>query len=283
MSELRSGKAEILPYSLSRWTDLPAAKWEWFSQRLDDGWFLGFDPRTALPAKWSLKPEDTLGLVFWTREPTNLIADADRLKDFPLVIHFTLTGWHEVEKGAPDLERGLFLLDRLVSTFGPDKVIWRFSPIPLVDDAVERFQRIAEVAEGLGLKEVFVSFLQTNDLMIETRHSRVRSEMVKQMASKTGIKVLVCNEDTTTATGGPPNLAHGVCEDGTRFTHPNWGPTPKLAGVNIPPVEGCGCALAVEPFTINETCVFGCSYCYAADKSLAPKKHNTTRRRLPIV
>ena len=50
-----------------------------------------------------------------------------------------------------------------------------------------------------------------------------------------------------------------------------------------PPSEGCGCVLMADPFTINESCTFGCQYCYAADKSLAPKKRNTTKGHLPVV
>lgn len=272
MARLRSGKDEGLLYSLSRWTDLPAAKWPWFEERLDAGWFLGIDPRTALPAKWSLKPEDSLGLVFWTREPSNLIRSAGRLKGHQLVIHMTMTGWHEVEKGAPNLARSLFLLELAVDKFGPESLVWRFSPIPLVEDVVERFSRLAAGAEKLGLKEVFVAFLQDNDYMTEPRTLEARQGLLRQLASSTKLQVRLCNEDRTLAGAtGPDNLGFGICEGGQRFQLSQSLPT-----------EGCGCALAVDPFTINESCIFGCSYCYAADEALAPRKRNTTKRHLPV-
>ena len=118
MDPIASGKAENLLYSLSRWTDLPIAKWSWFRQRLEQGWMLGIDPRTAMPGRWSLRPEDVLGLVFWTKNPTNLIEDAALLSEFPLVIHVTLTGWTEVEHGAPNIKWGLRRLGEVVEAFG---------------------------------------------------------------------------------------------------------------------------------------------------------------------
>lgn len=267
---MNSGKAEKLLYSFSRWTDVPAAKWGWFFNQLVQGHFVGFDPRTAVPSKWSLKPADTYGLVFWTKDPTNLIKEAHRLRAFPLVIHLTLTGWTEVEKGAPGLAQGITLMRETVEAFGPDRVVWRFSPVPLVDDVLERFRDIAVEAVEVGLKEVFLSFLQENDFQFETRPPRVRSELMRQMAALVpDLEVKLCAEDRTVL-GGPANLGHGICEPGSRFMGP---------GVpNPPPTEGCGCALAVDPFTVNESCTLGCQYCYAADQSLSPRKRNTTKK-----
>lgn len=276
---LLSGRTEKLPYSLSRWTDLPAAKWAWFQQQLDQGWMIGFDPRTALPGKWSLAVPDVFGLVFWTRNPTNLIKNVDLLRAYPLVAHFTLTGWHEVEKGAPDIEEGLSLLRDTVAAFGPERVIWRFSPVPVIPDVLDRFEQVASVATELGLKEVFVAFLQANDLLPETRHPRVRAELLRQLAVRShGLQVSLCAEDRSLDVGlpkGPENLGRGICESGKRFAKTAYM-------VDSPPSEGCGCSLAVDPFTINEACTMGCGYCYAADRTLAPKKNNTTKS-LPVV
>jgi DNA repair photolyase len=266
----KSGKSEGLPYSLSRWTDLPAAKWDWFERQLDQGWMVGFDPRTAVPSKWSLKPEDTYGLIFWTRNPRNLIDRADRLKDYPLVVHFTLTGWHEVEHGAPGLGEGLLLLAEAVDKFGPERVVWRFSPVPIVEDTLERFSTLAARAKQLGINEVYVSFLQENDRVPELRPRKVRMELLRRMAAQEpAMTILICNDDSTFKTyddmSVPANLRQGVCEDGKRFGRGER-----------PPFEGCGCSLAVDPFTINEGCTMGCEFCYAADKSLSPAKRNTT-------
>jgi len=272
-----SGKAEKLPYSFSRYTDLPAHKWEWFSRRLDAGWFFGVDPRNSLPSKWSLTPEDTLGLIFWTREPTNLIRHQELLKPFQSVIHMTATGWSEVEAGAPTLEQSVVLMRQLVAAFGVENVVWRFSPIPIVEDVLERFVKLAKAVEELGGKEVFTTFLQDNDHMVEPRTKVQRQELLKQMAAETSLRVLLCNEDSVILDpSGPSHLARGICEDGQRFAAGFEG---RLE------TDTCGCALAIDPFTINESCCFRCSYCYAAHQATSPKKRNTTKsqRKLPVI
>jgi DNA repair photolyase len=285
-----SGKQERLPYSLSRWTDLPGSqnKWDWFKSQLVAGKMRAFDPRTAVPVEWSLAHQDTLGLIFWTKNPENLIRDERLLASYPLVVHVTLTGWEEVEKGAPSLAEGLDLMRRAVDAFGPERVTWRFSPVPLVDDVLDRFERMASAISTIGIKEVYVAFLQENDLLPETRPRRSRVELLKQMSTKAhGLTVLICNEDNSLSGSYeyPKNLRSGICESGERFMEPlrHLAMVRKEVSPGNVVREGCGCALAVDPFTINETCTMGCAYCYAADKSLAPKKHNTTKHALPLV
>lgn len=278
---VRNGLEEHLPYSFSRWTDVPAAKWDWFKEQVAAGQFTGFDPRTAMPGQWSLNPKETLGLIFWTKNPENLIRDVKLLDAYvpQVAIHMTLTGWGEVEKGAPDIREGLKLLRQAVENFGIRRVTWRFSPVPMVDDVLDRFEMIAHEASRIGLKDAYVAFLQENDLMPEARSRRVRVELLHQMANRAhGMKVLLCNEDRSLE-GEPrfPGLDNGVCEDGRRFVH---YPTVHSSDLKA---EGCGCALAVDPFTINESCTMGCKYCYAADKTLSEKKRNTTKYSLPLV
>jgi hypothetical protein len=285
MPTLKSGKSENFAYSLSRWTDLVATKWDWFRERLAQGQMLGVDPRSGFPVLWSLRPEDTLGLIFWTRHTENLIRDAELLKEYKKVIHFTLNGWTEVEHKAPDIPTGLDLLKRTCETFGSENVIWRFSPVPVLEDAVvlDRWSQVSEAVVAMGIKECYVSFLQANDNVQEPRSANDRAGLLHKMAYLASeLRVNLCNEDNTLRTRTTDhvlyespivtNLGYGICEDSKRFA-------PDVR------TEGCGCALSVDPFTINETCRFGCEYCYAADKTLAPKKKNTTvksRRSLPM-
>jgi len=220
----------------------------------------GIDPLTAMPERWSLRPEDTLGMVFWTRDGRNLVRHQKLLEPYQKVVHFTLTGWQEVEHKAPNIEQGLSYLKDLVGVFGAENVFWRFSPIPAVSDVVERFKRIAEGVQEIGLKEVYVAFLQTNDLWEERRDGLNRSLILAQMAKAApDLEILLCREDTTML-GQHPNLRPGICEPGTRF-HPN------------PQTEGCGCALAVDPFTLNESCIFGCEYCLGPETPVLTSDH----------
>ncbi len=273
-----TGKQENVPYSLSRWTDVPAAKWPWMVQQLDQQWMLAIDQRTSVPARWSLKPEDTLGLMFWTKDPTNLLTEP-RLRDYRVKVHVTITGWGEVEKGAPGLLRAAHLLCLTAQHFGPENVYWRFSPIPQLApeepfDVVKRFQAIASIVAPAGIRNVFVSFLQNNDLMPEYRTAGTKLDLLRRMAdtaAEHGIKVELCADDRSLLGRNllHPNLSLGVCAPPEDFSQ-------------VIERDTCGCGFAVDPFSINESCTFGCQYCYAADQELAPKKRNTARI-LPVL
>jgi len=268
MPELRSGKREGIPYSLSRWTDVPASKWGWFLECLEHQQMMAFDPLRTAPSWWSLKPEDTLGLVFWTKDPTNLLRNRTLLAPYRTSVHVTITGWEEVEKGAPKLQEAGNLLVETARAF--ETVYWRFSPIPLLPgiEVLNRFNELLFYAVVAGLDRVYVSFLQENDLMPETRTAQERTLLLQTMveeASRFGVSVLLCADDTSLS-----GVPQGVCVPPSDF---------EVAG----PVEGCGCPVMADPFTINEVCTFGCQYCYAADKSLSSKKRNTTRGTLRVL
>jgi hypothetical protein len=265
---MRSGRSERLPYSLSRWTDVSAdeQKFEWLQGRFANGWMYAFDPKTAVPSKWSLKPEDTLGLILWTKHPGNFIKHRELFRHHRLSLQVTLTGWSEVEKNAPNLEEGIDLLTAAVDAFGPERVTWRFSPVPVIDNhkIVSRFWYIADRAVRAGLRHTYVSFLMPNDLVPEPRKETDQAGILKALqveVQQLGLDVRICKDNPVSKL---PGLHPGVCEDGLRF------------GDNLETMD-CGCCLSVDPFTTNESCSVGCSYCYAGDRSLSPKKHSSTR------
>lgn len=253
-----SGREKGYPYSLSRWTDVVGSqnKWDWLKRQLDAGYMMGFNPTTSVPVRWSLTPDETLGLIFWTRAPENLVRDARLFRDYKVKAHMTVTGWHEVERGAPSQAEGEYWLRALVEEFGPDNVSWRFSPVPMVADVEDRFAGILATASGVGLRSVYLSFLQPNDRMPETRSPQERWELLGRLAASAkaqGVEVRLCNEDRLLATmPAQSNLCSGVCAPPEDF---------QLEGRRIPDSEGCGCVLMVDPFSLNEACTFGCQYC----------------------
>jgi hypothetical protein len=276
MSSVASGLLEGIPYSLSRWTDLPACRWDWMLEALHMQRMVAFDPHTAVPRVWSLSPKDTLALVFWTRNPSNLIRYSDTLKPYRVRVHMTVTGWEEVEHGAPTLVEGVELLTTLVAVYGPSKVTWRFSPIPAAMDVVDRFRRICEAASKAGLGHVYTSFLQENDLLPETRSHEEKLSVLRSLAEVAkpfGVQVRSCADDRSLFTDGKTphsNCVPGVCVPPEGFRRRNVT------------CESCGCVAMADPFTLNEACKYGCAYCYAADKSLSPERRDTVHH-LPVL
>jgi hypothetical protein len=256
---------------------VPGSKWPWFLDSLKAGSMVAFDTRTAVPSEWSLKPEDTRGLVFWTKNPANIIDSYDLLRPYSVKAHITVTGWAEVEHGVPHYFEVARRARSLADLIGRANIFWRFSPVPLVDDVVDRFERIAHMLRHT-VGQVYLSFLQTNDLLPETRTPTEKVRLLIEMADvgrMYGIRLVLCNDDNDLlhVTGLTQNLTGGVCVPPEDFEQP---------GLALPTAEGCGCCHMVDPFTINEQCQLGCKYCYSADRSLSPKRRNTTRS-LPVV
>ena len=262
---IRSGRADGVPYSLSRWTDVAAGKWSWFEACLKAGKLAAFEPRCAEPQIWSLAPEDTLGLTFWTKNPSNLILNKELLKPYNVVVQMTITGWYEAEAGVPDYEKAASLMFHASKEF---KVYWRFSPIPVLpqDELLPRFSYLLTYASvGCGLDRVYVSFLQKNDRMPETRSPQEKYDVLNslaELAADRGVKVVLCDDDRSVWKPGAA-FEPGVCAPASDFD----GPTVE---------EECGCVLMADPFTINEACPYNCAYCYTADNNISPERRNTT-------
>lgn len=271
----RNGLSERVPYSLSRYTDLPGStsKWRWFEECLSIQQMIAFDPKTGVPSVWSLAPSDTLSLVFWTKDPSNLIASQLRLQPYNVVIHMTATGWREVEKGVPTIDEAGRLLVEACRAFSC--VHWRFSPIPLLSDqmVIERFKQLLDHAVRAGRSEVFVSFLQPNDMIPETRPAAARFELLNRLAeiaNPAGLQVLLCKDDRSLDDWQGARYGLAPCVPMSDF---------RAGGL---PLESCECVAMVDPFTVNESCQAACDYCYAGDKGLAVRKRNSIKG-LPIV
>ena len=280
-SKLLSGRELGFPYSFSRWTDVPIDKWAWFEELLKTREMVAYHPEQWVPYRWSLRPDDTLGLVFWTKDPTNVMWAKLQERGYKIKVHVTVTGWKEEEGKAPDHWQGGMNLAMAADILGPQNVIWRFSPVPILPHQVivDRFEYIMVQAAERGIDHVYLSFLQENDRMPETRDVQDRLNILvelAQVAQSRDFKIYLCNEDRLLA-GSPnlhPNLASGVCAPPEDF---------ELPGRAKPPSEGCGCVLMVDPFNINEACSVGCTYCYAASRDQSPKRTDTTKHRLSVL
>jgi hypothetical protein len=276
-----SGRELNYPYSFSRWTDVPIDKSDFFKELLARREMLAFHPEQLEPYRWSLRPDDTLGLIFWTKDPTNVIMERLPERGYNVKLHVTVTGWEEVEPKAPKLQEAANKLAMAYSLLGSDSVTWRFSPIPMLPqgEVLRRFQLILARTSDYDVKRVYASFLQDNDLMPETRSDTDRLNLLTQMgevAQQYGVRVLLCNEDKLLVDHSDlhPNVGSGVCAPPEDFALPKR---------DKPPSEGCGCVLMVDPFGVNESCSVGCSYCYAADRSMSSHRKDSRREHLKIL
>ncbi len=266
--------------SASRRCDIPAFYSRWLLRRLEEGYCEWIHPFTGRLERVSLRPEDCLAIVLWTRNPAPLLpALSDLLSSGHLpCFHFTLTGYPSpLESHNPEPTLSLARLRELAERLGPESVIWRYDPIVVssltpVAFHLEQFASIARGLEG-AIRRVYFSFV---DDYGKTRQSfeRLRREhgirfhelglqekrkLVQRLcdvASRHGMKLHACCEDELVGDG----VEKGRCIDlaWIRRLRPGLRERPRRRATRAQ----CGCTESVD-IGAYDTCAFGCCYCYA--------------------
>ena len=261
--------------SVSRRTDVPNYYSDWFMNRVKEGFLYVRNPMNAHQiSRIDLSPDVVDCIVFWTKNPANLMEYLECLKDYAYYFQFTLTGYgKDIEPNLPNKR------EKLISTFqtlsgkiGKEKVIWRYDPILIsgrytMDYHLKAFEEIARSLTGYTEK-VVISFIDlyakiqrnmgelgirqmTTDEMI-----RMAAQMV-QIASTYNLVVESCAEQIDLSNVG---VQHGSCID-KKLIEKLLG-CKLISGKDKNQREACGCLESVEVGAYN-TCLNGCKYCYA--------------------
>ena len=267
--------------SVSRRTDVAAFYSKWFLNRVRAGWCLVPNPfNSNQTSRVALTPSEVDAFVFWSRDPRPLVKHLDELDDRGYRYYFLLTllGYpRRIDPAAPPAGRSIRTFHELSARIGPERTIWRYDPIVLSDLSgagfhEKNFRKLAGRLRGASARCV-ISFVQPY------RKARARMEAaapgcadpidfnspevfgllsaISQAAAENGMQMLSCaSEQDFSAHGIKPSR----CIDSELLA--------KLFGID-PSVpkdpyqrKECGCA-AGRDIGVYDTCLFGCSYCYA--------------------
>ena len=261
--------------SASRRSDIPNYYSEWFINRIKEGYLYVRNPINAHQiSKISLSPDVVDCIVFWTKNPKNMLNRLCELKDYQYYFQFTLTGYgKDVEPNLPSKQ------DEIIPTFielskkiGREKVIWRYDPILInskysIEYHIKAFTKIAERLHRYTEK-VIISFV---DLYAKTlRNTRnldllqlTKNEMreiagqLSIIAKSYHLMIESCAEEIDLEDVG---VQHGRCIDDKLIS--------KIINCDLKVKKDpnqrseCGCMESIEIGTYN-TCLNGCKYCYA--------------------
>ncbi len=261
--------------SVSRRTDVPNYYSDWFMNRIKAGFLYVRNPMNAHQiSRIDISPEVVDCIVFWTKNPANMIEKLEYLKDYIYYFQFTLTGYgKDIEPYLPNKREELIpTFRRLSEKIGKEKVIWRYDPILInkrytTDYHLKAFEEIAKSLSDYT-DRVVISFV---DLYAKTQRNTkelhleqmTKDEMIglagqmAQIASKHNLIIESCAEQIDLQEVG---IRHGSCIDKKR--------TEKILGCKLigekdkNQREECGCFESMEVGAYN-TCLNGCKYCYA--------------------
>ncbi|WP_028862590.1 DUF1848 domain-containing protein [Psychromonas aquimarina] len=277
--------------SASRRTDIPAFYHRWFMNRIRDGFLLTRNPYNANQIKRvSLLPSDVDAIVFWTRNPEKLIKhlpELDRL-NYKYYFQYTITGYSKpIEKHLPSPYKAIKTFTELSDLIGKDKVIWRYDPILLsnvtsLNEHKRLFNKIAQMLSG-KTEKVVISFadlyqkternlnavtdLEYYDILTKTDELKDLSRYMEEVAAKNGMEISTCAEDLNLESIG---IKKGKCIDEKLLK--------ELFNLDFSSVkdpgqrEACGCIKSIDIGQYN-TCLHGCSYCYATFSENMVKKN----------
>lgn len=280
--------------SASRRTDIPAFYSSWFMNRIREGFLCTRNPFNAHQIqRVSLSSADVEAIVFWTRNPKQLMPHLGELKDLGhhCCFLFTITGYpRSLEKKVPRPQDAIEIFTNLSKQIGPEKVVWRYDPV-LISSLVtfEDHKRIfGKISSALGghTNRVIISFadiykkVKSNLDKFAKVNSVVVSDLTKDMdsllelshyfaitAEANGMQIQSCAEEINLDAVG---ISHGKCIDDIwlnqifqiRF------PNAKDKGQR----DECGCIKSTDIGMYN-TCLHGCEYCYATYSEASVSKN----------
>lgn len=220
-----------------------------------------------------LKREDVDCIVFWTKNPAPMVCRLDALREYMYYFQFTLNPYDgDLELNLPQRNMRVDTFRQLADMIGPERVVWRYSPVVLGSKYSEGFHMDAfgQLAESLHgyTQRCMLSFLDMypkigrsmakRDIVEPGRQSKIQlARSFAKSGKSTEIEVLCCTEQMDLSGYG---VRDGKCIDGElveRITgghfrfHKDKGQRP-----------GCGCVESAD-IGAYDTCVHGCLYCYA--------------------
>ncbi|MEW6405730.1 MAG: DUF1848 domain-containing protein [Chloroflexota bacterium] len=273
---------ELRIISASRRTDIPAFYGKWFMNRIRDGFCHWINPFGGQVYRASLRPEDCLAIVFWTRSPKPLLPHLDFLhrEGYRFYFHVTINGYpKEMESHSPPMKDAIAAFRRLSNIVSPDFALWRFDPILISevtqpDYHVRQFDLLSKQLEGYTHRCYFsfVNFYGKTERNLrrvakEYSLSSQRPSLVEQGALVCQLRDIAAARDITlysccadALTGEGIQRAHCIDRDIVAKLRPELDLHLKPS----PTRRDCGCVEATD-IGAFDTCIFGCAYCYATN------------------
>ena len=277
--------------SASRRTDIPSYYSEWFMNRLKEGYVLTRNPMNYHQIRnIELNPENIECIVFWTKDPLNLLKYLPQIDNmgYQYYFQYTLTPYgKEIEKHIRDKKELVKTFRELSQRIGSERTVWRYDPIIInkeltIQYHIERFEQLCRELQGCT-KVCEISFCDIyKKLSKEVKESVVLpiSELQMQQTTRAFVEIgrkydielrACCEKEILMEAGVRP----AACIDRELIQHICGYPIQAKPDRNQR--EGCTCIQSVD-IGIYNTCKHDCIYCYAShsEKSIIQNclRHN---------
>ncbi|MDR2069716.1 MAG: DUF1848 domain-containing protein [Spirochaetaceae bacterium] len=280
--------------SVSRRGDIPRFQFEWFLERMEEGFVEVRNPFNAAQVRRvSLAPTDVEVLVFWTRDPRAILTHAELLESRGrrFYVMTTLTGYPAIlEPDTPAPEAVIAAMEKLAEKLGPERSIWRYDPLFLSDCTnpafhMENFRRLSRSLKG-RVRRVIISVYDEYGGAKQRTAAMEKAGTLKPLPHYTpegtplpGVRELLANLAAMAREAGMAmyacaeaenmedlGISAGSCIDGGLIMD-LWGI--KTGGKDKNQRPHCRCVPSVDIGAYG-SCPAGCVYCYARGRRLSP-------------
>jgi hypothetical protein len=235
---------------------------------------------SLVPRSADMDPADGVDvLVFWTRNPRNILDNTDELtqRGFLFYVMVTVTGYpHELEPHMVGTSKVIATMKELSRKIGPDRVIWRYDPVILTSLTDEDFHRrnFGEIAKNLAgsVRRVIISLYNEYRSSGQRLDVLQKAGVLRMLKGGDGLAALLSDLAKCAEAAGmeiqscalkedysPLGVKPGACIDPALIGR-LWGLEFKGKDKNQRP--SCLCCQSVDIGGYG-TCEAGCVYCYA--------------------
>ena len=265
--------------SVSRRTDIPAFYGDWFMRRIKEGFTGVVNPFGGRKYIVSLKPDDVVCFVFWSKNFSPFLENLKVLDDlgYKFYFNYTVTALPDIFESNVERQAAIEGLKQLSRTYSPQHINWRFDPIILsgVCDRgfyIKAFKELASGFEGL-VHRCYFSFVTEYGKVKRNFEELERTSCVKITSCSGDFKINLANELSRIASRHGMRMfsccgeylvneciKKGHCIDGS-VIESLFVPEGFLYKEK-PTRKECGCTESYDIGTYD-TCPHGCVYCYA--------------------
>lgn len=253
-------------------TDIPAFYFEWFINRVKEGYVLVRNPyNPSAVTKYRINPDVVDLIAFCTKNPAPMLEHMDILKPYGQYWFVTITPYgKEIEPNVPDKKQVLEDFKTLSKIVGMDSIGWRYDPIFIndkynLDFHFKAFEKMAKALLGCTntciisfidlYEKVFRNFPQAR---MVSREERLQiGKTFAEIGRKYGITIKTCAEGNELEPFGidcSGCLTQSVYE---KALHTRLD-MPKRKGQRAE----CACFFGND-IGAYDTCRHFCRYCYA--------------------
>jgi hypothetical protein len=228
----------------------------------------------------ALTPDVIDCIVFWTKDPRNMLDKLDLLKEYNYYFQITVNPYdNQIERNVAPKRNIIESFKKLSTLIGKKRTIWRYDPIILTDkiDIKYHSKYFAILAAQLSnyTERCIISFVDMykkternmksfNAVVVKEKDMLEIGKVLSDLALSYGLKIETCSELMDLSSLG---IGHAKCID-DRLISDILGEDLNIQR-DKNQREICACAESIDIGVYN-TCKHGCLYCYAnySDKAV---------------